>query len=145
MKEGNDTKMNWFAEDNGSRCSLESMEDGAEVRRHESYCDAAHRGEVRGDPCDSAKSRSGPLGVFLRVAGIVREDCIVKSVARLDTTKHYRPVGRKIQSGRTVPVDKDAVCNLHVGEPNESGEEDAHRNHHRSQNRVIRNLGVPHG
>ena len=45
-----------------------------------------------------------------------------------------------------VLVDKGAVCNLHVhaGEPNENVEEVVHRNHHKSQSRVARHLGVPH-
>ena len=44
-------KMKWFAEDNDSRYSLESTEDGVEAHRDDLDCGAIHCVEMQGDPC----------------------------------------------------------------------------------------------
>jgi hypothetical protein len=137
--------MSWFGEDNGFRCSLESKEDGEEVRRHDLDCDAVHRDVMSGGPCDLERSRSGLLDVFPQVEGTVREDYIGKLVVHQDTMVRYCLVGRKIPSWHTELADRDAICNPHAEaeERNESAEEGGvHRIRHRNQNRVARKMGV---
>jgi len=148
MQADNDRTMSWFGEDNGFRCFLASKEDGEEVRRHDLDCDAVHRDEMNGGPCDLERSRSGLLDVFPQMEGIVREDCIEKLVVHRDTMVRYCLVGRKIPSSHTELADRDAICNPHVEaeERNESAKEgDVHRVlriHHRNQNHVAPKTGV---